>query len=57
MFDSLAEYPHGFVVACVALAALGVLWLLAKVLKLALWMFFVGILVVAAATVCGVFFH
>jgi hypothetical protein len=57
MFDSLAGYPHWFVVACVVLAALGVVWLLAKVLKLAMWMLFVGILLVAAATVFGVFFR
>ena len=56
MFDSLAHYPHGFVVACVGLAALGAFWLLAKVLKLAMWIFFLGILAVAAATVWGVFF-
>jgi hypothetical protein len=57
MFDSLAGYPHWFVVACVALAALGAVWILAKVLKLAVWMIFLGVLLVAAATVCGVFFR
>jgi hypothetical protein len=57
MFDSLADYPHWFVVACVALAALGGLWILARLLKLAMWMLFVGILVVAAATVFGLFFR
>jgi hypothetical protein len=57
MFDSLAGYPHWFVVACVVLAALGAVWILAKVLKLAVWMIFLGVLLVAAATVCGVFFR
>ena len=55
MFDSLDAYPHGFVVACVVLAAVGVLWILVKVLKLAAWMLFVGVLLVAAATVFGLF--
>jgi hypothetical protein len=57
MFDSLAGYPPWFVVACVVLAALGALWILAKVLKLAVWMLFLGVLLVAAATVFGVFFR
>jgi hypothetical protein len=57
MFDSLDAYPHWFVVVCVGLAALGVVWVLAKLLKLAVWMLFIGILLVAAATVCGVFFR
>lgn len=57
MFDSLDGYPHWFVVACVVLAALGAVWILGKVLKLAVWMLFLGVLLVAAATVFGVFFR
>jgi hypothetical protein len=50
MLNSVAEYPHWFVVACMALAAALVLWIILKILKVALWLFFVGVLVVAGAT-------
>ena len=50
MFESLAEYPHWFVVACAVVAAAAVIWLLLKLLKLALWLFFVGVVVAAALT-------
>jgi hypothetical protein len=45
MFDSLAEYPHWFVVACAAVAAAAVLWLLVRLLKAALWILFTGVVV------------
>jgi hypothetical protein len=38
MFDSLAEYPHWFVVACSLLVSIAVLWVLLKLLKAALWL-------------------
>jgi hypothetical protein len=50
MFDSLAEYPHWFVVTCAAVAAAAVLWLLLKLLKVALWLLFVGVVVAAGLT-------
>jgi hypothetical protein len=37
MFESLSEYPHDFVVGCVLVAGVGCLWLLFKLIKLALW--------------------
>jgi type VI protein secretion system component VasF len=43
MFNSLAQYPHWFVVACAVLAA-AVLWVLLKLLKAALWILFFGLL-------------
>jgi len=46
MLDSLAGYPHWFVVACAALAAAAVLWLIFRLLKLALWMLLIGVLIV-----------
>jgi hypothetical protein len=57
MFESVAEYPHWFVVACAAVAAAAVLWLLVKLLKLALWMLFFGVLVVAGASAVWLFFR
>jgi hypothetical protein len=56
MFESLSAYPHWFVVACAALAAVIVLWVLLKLLKAALWMLFVGLLIIAALAAASVFF-
>jgi hypothetical protein len=36
--DSLAQYPHWFVVACSLLVAIAVVWVLLKLLKVALWL-------------------
>jgi hypothetical protein len=55
MFDSLAEYPHWFVVACAALAAAAALWLLLKLLKAALWILIVGAVVCAGLTAVWLF--
>jgi len=52
MFESLNEYPHGFVLACVVVAGVGALWLLFKLIKLALWTLVwvvLGTLIVTAA--------
>jgi hypothetical protein len=56
MLDSLAEYPHWFVVACATLAAGALLWLLMKLLKAALWIMIVGILLVGGAAAIWLFF-
>jgi hypothetical protein len=45
MFQSLAEYPHWFVVACAVVAAAVALWLVVKLLKAAMWMLFIGLVV------------
>lgn len=50
MLRSLSEYPHGFVVACTVCAGLLVVWMLVKLLKLALWMLFFAFLALLAAT-------
>jgi hypothetical protein len=47
MFDSLAEYPHWFVVTCAFVAAGGFLWLLVKLVKMALWAFFFALVIAA----------
>lgn len=36
--DTLSAYPRWFVVPCLILAGLGILWFLAKVLKWSLWL-------------------
>jgi hypothetical protein len=50
MFNSMAEYPHWFVEACTVLVAVFVLWIILKVLKVALWIFLIGVLVIAGAS-------
>jgi hypothetical protein len=57
MFDSLAEYPHWFVVACTTLAAAAILWLLVRLLKAALWMLFFGVLFVGASSALWLLFR
>jgi hypothetical protein len=57
MFESLAEYPHWFVVACTAVAAGAVLWLVLKLLKAALWILFFGIVVAAGLAALWLFFR
>jgi Flp pilus assembly protein TadB len=49
MLDSLAQYPHWFVVACAALSAAVVLWIVMKIIKAALWMLIFGVLLVGGA--------
>jgi hypothetical protein len=56
MVNSLGEYPHWFVVACTVLVAAGVLWLLFKLLKAALWMLFFGLLIGACASAAWLMF-
>jgi hypothetical protein len=37
MLDSLAEYPHWFIVACSVLVAIAVLWVILRLIKAVLW--------------------
>jgi len=55
MFGSLSAYPHGFVDACAALAAAAVLWVLLKLLKAALWIIFIGLVIIAVGAALSVF--
>jgi hypothetical protein len=57
MLHSLDAYPHWLVVTCEALAAVVVLWVLLKLLKLALWILFFGIVVIALVSVASFFFQ
>jgi hypothetical protein len=49
MLNSVAEYPHWFVVGCTALVAALVLWIIVRLIKAALWILFFGVLVVAGS--------
>ena len=49
MFQSLAQYPHWFVVACAAVAAAALLWLVMKLVKAVLWIMIFGVLIVGGA--------
>ncbi len=57
MLTSLDQYPRGFVVACLALGSVVVLWVVFKLLKFALWLLFLGILVVAGVAAASMFFR
>jgi hypothetical protein len=50
MFNSVSEYPHWLVETCTIIAAVFVIWIILKILKVALWIFLVGVLVVGGAT-------
>jgi hypothetical protein len=55
MLESLNEYPHWFVLTCAFVAAGGILWILVKLLKLALWAFFFALAVAAVVMLAGYF--
>lgn len=55
--DSLSQYPRWFVIACATLAAVVAIWLLAKLLKFALWLILIAVVVGGAALVLWKMFH
>jgi hypothetical protein len=55
MLESLNEYPRWFVLACAFVAAAGILWVLVKLLKLAIGMFFFALAVAAVVALAGYF--
>lgn len=57
LFDSLAEYPRWFVVACVTVvAALGI-WLLIKVVKVALYLLLGAVIIGGIVAVGWLLLH
>ncbi len=56
-FDSLADYPHAFVVACVVIVAVVGIWLFLKILKWTIWLLIVGAVVLGAGTLLWVLLH
>lgn len=57
MLNSLAQYPHWFVVACSAVAAALVVWVLIKLIKAALWLLLFAILGVGAVATAWMLLH
>ncbi len=55
VFNSLAQYPHWFVVVCAVFAAAVVLWVLLKLLKATLWILLVGLVVAAVVAAAWMF--
>jgi uncharacterized membrane protein YhdT len=49
--ESLADYPHWFVVTCVTIVAAVLIWLVVKVLKWTLWLLLITVLLVGGAAV------
>lgn len=55
MFHSLAQYPQWFVVACATVAAVALLWVVMKLVKVVLWILLFGVLIVGAVTAVWMF--
>jgi hypothetical protein len=55
--DSLAQYPDWLVVAGATLAAGLAIWLLLKLLRLALWLLLFGVLLVGLTAAVWLVFH
>ena len=55
MLNSLSQYPHWFVVACAAVAAALLLWLILKLVKAVLWIVLFGVLAVGAVAAVWMF--
>ena len=51
MYNSMAEYPHWFVLTCEVLVAVVGLWIVMKLIKAALWLMLFGFLLFAVSTV------
>jgi len=56
-FDSLAAYPSWFVAACLTVVVAVIVWVLAKVLKWALYLLVGLVLIGGAATTIWLLFH
>ena len=50
MWNSLAEYPPWFVVLCATIVVAVLIWIFAKLVKVALWVLLAVVLVGGAAT-------
>lgn len=54
--ESLAAYPQWLVITCVILVSIGVLWLLAKILKWSVYLLGILILAVGVVLLVATFF-
>lgn len=57
MFESLAEYPRWFVVACLTVVAAASIWLTIKILKWSLYLLLTLIVIVGGGTALWLLFH
>ena len=57
MSDLLAGYPHWLIVACAVVVAAAALWLVLKLIKLALWLLLVGLVLASASAVIWLLFR
>lgn len=57
LFDSLKEYPRWFVVACVTVVAAVGIWLLIKVVKVALYLLLGAVILGGIAAVGWLLLH
>lgn len=57
LFDSLKEYPPWFVIACLTVVAAIGIWLLIKVLKVALYVLLAVVIIGGIAAVGWVLWH
>ena len=57
LFDSLANYPHWFVAACLTLVVAAAVWLLAKLLKWSLYALIGLVLVGGTVVTVWLLFH
>ncbi|MBP6507808.1 MAG: hypothetical protein KA257_09615 [Opitutaceae bacterium] len=57
LLDSLAEYPRWFVAACLTVVAAVVIWLLLKVLKVALYVLLAGVIIGGIGAVAWLLWH
>jgi hypothetical protein len=55
VFQSLAQYPHWFVVGCAAVAAVVLLWLALKLVKAVVWILLFAVLIVGGAAAVWMF--
>jgi hypothetical protein len=55
MYSSMAEYPQWFVITCTVFAVAVGLWIVVKLIKVALWLFVVGVLISAGSYVAWYF--
>lgn len=50
IFESLGDYPCWLVVACVTIVLAALIWVLMKLMKLALWLLLFAVLIVGLGT-------
>ena len=57
MPDYLSHYPTWFVIACATIVAAAAIWVISKLLKVALWLLLLAVILGGAALVLWGLFH